>query len=93
MKAEYAPLNDDFGSAKISPSARLDVNKWLRFSRDYFTNKHLVLEERFDFSQCDVENANYKGISAKQILFCEGTISKTILSLAIYHYHPLKERS
>ena len=71
-EAEYAPLNDNFGSAIISPSARLDVNKWLRVSRDYFTNKHLVLEERFDFSQCNVENANYKGISAKHILFCEG---------------------
>ena len=72
MKAKYAPLSDDFGSAKISPSARLDVNKWLRVSRDYFTSKHLVLEEQFDFSQCDVENAYYKGISAKYILFCEG---------------------
>ena len=65
-------LNDSYGSAKVSPAAYLEVNKWLAISRSYFKKHHLLVEEQFDYSLIDVNCPSYKGIQARYIIFCEG---------------------
>ena len=65
-------LNDTFGSALVEPTAHLNVITFLDKSRAYFKDKHLLIEERFDFSDFNPELGIYKSLQAGCIIFCEG---------------------
>ena len=65
-------LNDTFGSALVEPTAHLDIITFLDKSRAYFKDKHLLIEERFDFSHFNPDLGIYKSLQAGCIIFCEG---------------------
>jgi len=65
-------LHDNYGSACVEPSARLDIPVFLEASRLYFKKHQTVLQERFDFNFLELNPLSYKGYQAKKVIFCEG---------------------
>ncbi|MDH5474393.1 MAG: FAD-binding oxidoreductase [Cyclobacteriaceae bacterium] len=71
-------LNDDFGGLELKNCGYLDIPKFLKASRTYFTNKEAVLNEKFDPSGLEIsDNVIYKNFNAKKIIFCTGIEEKS----------------
>lgn len=68
----FSFLDDSSSSAIIEPAGHLDVINFLDLSRIYFSKKHFLLEEKFDFSQFNDSKISYKNYIADAIIFCEG---------------------
>lgn len=68
----YSFLDDLFGSANVRPAAHLNVPLFLDKSRSYFEDKHILLDEQFDFKSFNSEDIIYKSIRSSAIIFCEG---------------------
>ena len=71
-KNTFPQLNDAFTSANVEPAGNLDVVKFLYDSKEYFTDKCDLLDEKFDFDSFNNTNINYKDYDAQKIIFCEG---------------------
>lgn len=66
----YNPL----GASEVLHTGNLDTKIFLNYSREYFKNNNMILEEKFDYDQFKIsENpVSYKTIAADKIIFCEG---------------------
>ena len=66
----YSPL----GASEVMQSGNLDTGIFLTSFRNYYNERELLLEERFDYKQIVIsENSvTYKNIVAEKIIFCEG---------------------
>ena len=71
-KNTFPQINDAFTSANVEPAGNLDVVKFLNDSKQYFTDKCDLLDEKFDFDSFNNTNINYKDYDAQKIIFCEG---------------------
>jgi glycine/D-amino acid oxidase-like deaminating enzyme len=60
--------------SKVLQAGNLDVVNFLENTKTYLSNHHNYLSEVFDFYECHIssQEINYKSISAKTIIFCEG---------------------
>ena len=58
-KNTFPQLNDTFTSANVEPAGNLDVIKFLNDSKQYFTDKCDLLDEKFDFDSFNNTNINY----------------------------------
>ena len=65
-------LKDEFSSAIVEPAGHLDLNKFLTFSRKYFKDSNVLVEEKFDFSEFNKKHISYKNLEAEKIIFCDG---------------------
>ena len=65
-------LKDEFSSAIVEPAGHLDLNKFLTFSRKYFKDSNVLVEEKFDFSEFNKKHISYKNLKADKIIFCDG---------------------
>jgi len=68
----FSFLNDSCSSAIVEPAGHLDVINFLDVSRSYFSQKHSLLDEEFNFSLFDDSKISYKNCVADAIIFCEG---------------------
>ncbi len=64
----------NYGIGEISPCWLADVQTLLHRWRQYLNQHNQLLEEYFDWTQCQVEKERvvYKDISASKIICCEG---------------------
>ena len=62
------------GASEVMQSGNLDTGIFLTSFRNYYNERELLLEERFDYKQMVIsENSvTYKNIVAEKIIFCEG---------------------
>lgn len=60
--------------SKVLQAGNLDVVHFIENTKTYLSNHQHYLSEVFDFSECHVssQEINYKSITAKTIIFCEG---------------------
>jgi glycine oxidase len=65
------------GYAFVKGAGNLDVPLFLELSRAYFMKQDLLLEEKFEHDLLEVQDTHvqYKSISARKILFCEGHLA------------------
>jgi len=70
-------FNYDFGYGSISPVYTVYLENILPAWRKKMVDNNNLLEEEFDFSQLKVsaDGVEYKNITAKQIIFCDGVQS------------------
>ena len=71
-KAENIIANNRVG--KVLFTGRVDIKQLLSDFREYLKTKNQLIEARFDYNQLIIKEkfVEYKGIKAKQIVFCEG---------------------
>lgn len=65
-------LKDEFSSAIVEPAGHLDLNNFLTFSRKYFKDSNVLVEEKFDFSEFNKKHISYKNLEVEKIIFCDG---------------------
>ena len=65
-------LKDEFSSAIVEPAGHLDLKKFLTFSREYFIDNDVLIEEKFNFSEFNKKHISYKNLKADKIIFCDG---------------------
>lgn len=67
-------FNYDFGFGSVSPAYTVHLENILPAWRKKLAASNNLLEEKFDFYQLkiSVEKVEYKNITAKQIIFCDG---------------------
>lgn len=70
-------FNYDFGYGTVSPAYTVHLEIILPAWRVKLINKNQLLEEEFDISQLYIEenSVQYKNITAKKIIFCDGVQS------------------
>jgi glycine oxidase len=68
-------LNQPFGGAEVLGTGFLDTEKYLDAVQDYFKEIACFLDEKFDHEllKIEVDTVVYKGITAKKLVFCEGS--------------------
>jgi glycine/D-amino acid oxidase-like deaminating enzyme len=83
-----ANINAPFGFGKVNQCGRLDTDYFIKLYREYLNEKELFINERFDYSSVEITSngINYKGVSAKKIVFCEGY---GVLQNPFFNYLPL----
>ena len=66
---------DDFGSIPIRQGSWVNVPSLIQNLRNYFKSQNRLTEDRFDVTQLEQDRGhwNYRGIKAKNIIFCQGT--------------------
>ncbi len=63
-----------FGGMSIKQSGWVDIPKLLQATKKYFTQKEAYLSQKIEYTQIQFgENIIVNGITAKMIIFCEGT--------------------
>ena len=68
-------ITDDFGSVLINEGYWLDVPKYLGSLRTYFMRKDLYIEDEVNceiFAKKEIGTWHYKGLHAKNLIFCQG---------------------
>lgn len=64
-------------AGRVLQAGNLDMMKFLNTCREYFIDKGIYLEERFDYRHLSIgENVAYKNYEANTIIFCEGHLIK-----------------
>ena len=65
---------DEFGSISIHQGSWVNVPNLLKNLTSYFKSKDRLIEDTFDASQLEHKEThwNYRGIKAKNIVFCQG---------------------
>lgn len=73
-KLSKFPIKASYGYGKISMAGRLNLTEFLSFFKKEFEKEESYFQDEFDFNQLTVKenNVEYKGFSAKKIIFCEG---------------------
>lgn len=71
---KYNGLDAPFGYGKLQNTGRIDTKKLLDDYRDYLFTSDKIRYEKFDYTNIELidNKANYNGIEAKHIVFCEG---------------------
>lgn len=69
-----ANITHPFGAFEVGLSGWIDLKKMLVSMRAFIQTRHILLEERFDYTLLHQTTStwNYKNIEAEQIVFCEG---------------------
>ena len=64
----------NYGIGEVDPCWLVDLQSLLPHWRQYLLNHHALLEDNFEWEQCEVskDKVVYKGITATKILCCEG---------------------
>ena len=73
--ADSNGIIDDFGSVLINQGYWLDVSKYLRSVREYFLINDHYIEDEIDckiLSLTKTGTWHYKGLHAKNVIFCQG---------------------
>jgi len=67
-------VNANFGYGKIINTGKIDTEVMFTAYKKHLDNKNLLRNERFDYAALKFEDysVNYKNITAKHIVFCEG---------------------
>lgn len=67
-------IKNDLACIEIAPVYKIDTPILIESLSNYFTEKDLILREKFEHSLLDVNETEveYKDIKAKKIIFCEG---------------------
>jgi len=65
---------DDYGSVSILQGSWVNVPYLIQSLKDYFKSQDRLIEDAFDASQLEAKGKhwNYRGIEAKNIIFCQG---------------------
>lgn len=69
------PIKADFGFGNLQHTGRIDVKTLLENYRLYLKENQQFVEEKFEYNQLKVKENHqieYKNITAKKIVFCEG---------------------
>lgn len=68
-------LNQPFGAAEVQGTGFLDTEKYLDAVQGYFKSIGCFLDEKFDNDalKADLDTIVYKDITAKKLVFCEGS--------------------
>lgn len=69
---EFGPT--PFGYGSVTKAGYLDVQNFLSLSASYFSERGMLLNEKFDHSVMDLsgEDVGYKNMKAQHLIFCEG---------------------
>lgn len=64
----------NLGAAPINHCGFLDVKKYINTTEKYLLEKESFLPQKFSYTDLELSNdtINYKGVTAKKIIFCEG---------------------
>lgn len=67
-------VNANFGYGKIINTGKIDTEVMLTTYKKHLDNKNLLRNERFDYAALKFKDylVNYKNITTKHIVFCEG---------------------
>ena len=67
-------IPSEFSFGRVRQTGVIDTDVLIKEYRNYLKNKERIQFERFDYSalQINEDSVSYNGISAKQIIFCEG---------------------
>lgn len=65
-------VKNDFHTGKVNQSARLKVSAFFADLFNFLDNWNLIVKEKFDYAEVDVQNSIYKNYKFKNIIFCEG---------------------
>ena len=67
-------IKNDLACIEIAPVYKIDTPVLISCLSDYYTQKDLIIRQKFDYSLLEVNESevDYKGIKAKKIIFCEG---------------------
>lgn len=74
QNVENKHLQQPYSAAEILQAYWADIPQLMREFRNDFINKHLLLDEEFQFQYLNVaeDKIYYKDLEAKRIVFCEG---------------------
>lgn len=74
----YPSIQDNLGGIILQKTGYLNFPTFIKTTRNYFINKEIYRNEMFDYAQLflDEDKVYYKDLTAKKVLFCEGTASK-----------------
>ncbi|MBT8316819.1 MAG: FAD-binding oxidoreductase [Lutibacter sp.] len=80
----------DFGFGKLINTGRVDTKLLLQDYRNYLSEKQLIRNQGFDYSELNISETqlNYKGVKASNIVFCEGFGLK---KNPYFNYLPMQE--
>lgn len=72
--SEPIGITDDFGSIPIRQGSWVNVPSLMKNLKSYFRSQGRLIEDGFDANQLVQEGTtwNYRGIKAKNIIFCQG---------------------
>ncbi len=67
-------IPSEYSFGRVRKTGMIDTDVLISEYRNYLINEDKIKFERFDYSdlQINEDSISYKGISAKQIIFCEG---------------------
>ncbi|HEY6161712.1 MAG TPA: FAD-dependent oxidoreductase [Bacteroidia bacterium] len=84
-----------FGWGMVERAGYLDTKKFLALSNEYFRGQDFFLEERFDHSlvRFGSDEARYKDMKAKKIIFCEGYLAQRNPFFSGLPFNPAKGES
>ena len=73
-RQRYPFIKAEFGTGTVIQSGRVDLKLLVEKMKYYLQEQQLIRHERFDFDQLQIEDEeiNYRQITAKKIIFCEG---------------------
>lgn len=88
VKNQNNQLDAPFGFGEVLQTGRIDTNTLLTNYKAYLTKQDKIAIQKFDFNELQLNTncVSYKGVSAKQIVFCEGYGLK---SNPYFNYLPL----
>ena len=74
-KAEPIGIIDKFGSIPIRQGSWVNVPCLIDHLKNFFQSQNRFVEEAFDMKQLELDGShwNYRGIRAKNIVFCQGS--------------------
>lgn len=74
IKNENVTLDIPFHFGQVRHTGKIKVKKMLSSYLNYVETSQLLLKESFEYSALDIQDncVEYKGIKAKNIVFCEG---------------------
>ena len=76
LKKDAEPIGiiDEFGSIPIRQGSWVNVTSLIKHLKSFFKSHDRLIEEAFDAKpeELDGSHWNYRGISAKNIVFCQG---------------------
>lgn len=65
-------VKNDFLTGEVLQSGRLDVSGFFDGLLTFLRNNEYLIQEKFDYSQIDIQKLDYKNFKFKNIVFCEG---------------------
>ena len=71
---EVEGVNSSYSFGKVVGTGILDTNRLVAAYKEKLLNENLLVEKSFDYDELSMDSSkvNYKEITAKQIVFCEG---------------------